>query len=173
MRHGSRTVNEAFAAFDLLDSLGVAIQPKEGFVPAKHGGRTFGQFEALENKLTSDVIDGVLTDGVKPIFGEGEVVFAQMPTAPKAEPLTSFFQATKVSESANSVIFHVRIKRGKRTPQQLLDLTGRRLYTNSDVVSTMPLIGGDAEEWEGFDFEMFKVGRQISDAQVEKERTKR
>ncbi|HEX9503483.1 MAG TPA: hypothetical protein VF974_04155, partial [Patescibacteria group bacterium] len=46
-------------------------------------------------------------------------------------------------------------------------------YTNSDVVSTMPLIGGDAEEWEGFDFEMFKVGRQISDAQVEKERTKR
>src|SRR5258708_12741851 len=51
-------------------------------------------------------------------------------------------------------------------------MTGRRLYTNSDVVSTMPLIGGDAEEWEGFDFEMFKVGRQISDAQVEKGRTK-
>jgi hypothetical protein len=71
------------------------------------------------------------------------------------------------------VILHVRIKRGKRTPQQLLDLTGRQPSTNSEVVSTMSLIEREAEDWEEFDFEMFKVGKQISDAQVVKERTKR
>jgi len=168
MRHSKRTVNEAMMAFDMLDRLGISTIVPVGFQPVKYGERTFGQLEALENKLTSDVIDDVLADRVKPVF-------AQALVAPKPAPLdlSSFFQATKGEETANSVIFHVRIKRAKRTPQQLLDLTGRRQSTNSDVVKTMLLIDREGQDWEEFDFEMFKVGKRISDAQVEKERAKR
>lgn len=92
---------------------------------------------------------------------------------PKPLPLkvAEFFSATKTGETADTVTFRVKIKRGARTPQQLLDATKRAEYKTDLVVSTMPLITGEGEE--EFDYVFFKPGKQTSDAAVEKERTKR
>ena len=45
----------------------------------------------------------------------------------------------------NTITVKVKVKRGQ-TPQQVLDGTGRTQYTNSTVVETMPIEGGDGEE---------------------------
>lgn len=62
MRHGNRTINEAVAAFDLLDALGVQLTPKSDFQGVKHGDETFGRIEALRNKLPDDIVSGLLAD---------------------------------------------------------------------------------------------------------------
>ena len=69
----------------------------------------------------------------------------------------------RVEAVNNIVVRHVAVNRA-RTPQQTLNATGRKQYTNSDVVATMPK--GDGDETEVF---FFKLGRYISDADLEKE----
>jgi hypothetical protein len=54
------------------------------------------------------------------------------------------------------------------TPQAVLDATGRKQYTNSDVVANMPKGEGDEAE-----VVFFKLGRYVSDADLEKEYEKR
>ncbi|MBI3952818.1 MAG: hypothetical protein HY336_02580 [Candidatus Doudnabacteria bacterium] len=176
MRHNTRTVDDAMVVFDWLDRMGINIVRPGDFQPAKFGGRTFGQFEALENKLSTPCVDQVLAHrDAKVIFVGGQAVVEPSERVQLAtpEPLDSFFQATKVSENESEALFHVRIKRGKRTGQQLLDLTGRRHYGPSDVLATMPLIASRGEEWEEFDFLMYKPGKQTPDSKVESTRTKR
>ena len=171
MRHNDKTVDDAMLAFDWLDRQGISLVAPENFQPVKFGSRKFGQFEAFENKLTTIGVDQVLAaNNVEVSISAGQMT-VELSSAPAPQPLASFFSATKGEETENAVVFHVKIKRGKRTPQQLLDYTGRRLYPNAYVVTTMPLIEG--RDWEEFDFEVFKVGKQISDVQVEKERAKR
>lgn len=51
-----------------------------------------------------------------------------------------------------------------RTPQQALDATGRKRYTNDDVVAVMPKGEGDEAE-----VVFFKLGRYVSDDDLEKE----
>ncbi len=70
----------------------------------------------------------------------------------------------------NTITVTVKVKRGQ-TPQQVLEGTGRKQYTNSTVVETIPLEGGDGEEEVEFVF--FKVGRSLPDSEVEVERKKR
>jgi len=52
----------------------------------------------------------------------------------------------------------------RRSPQEALDATGRRQYTNSGVLTAMPR--GEAEEVDVF---FFRLGRYVSDAELEKE----
>ncbi|OGE82017.1 MAG: hypothetical protein A3B10_04050 [Candidatus Doudnabacteria bacterium RIFCSPLOWO2_01_FULL_44_21] len=163
MRHNSKTVDDAVLAFDWLERQGISLVRPVDFQPVKYGSRTFGQFEAFENKLTTTGVDQILAD---------QATIAPVQPLQTPEPLASFFSATKVSETATEMVFHVKIKRGNRTPQQLLDLTGRRPYTNPDVVETMPLVVGNGQE-EDFEYVFFKPGRQTSDAAVETERTMR
>ncbi len=173
MRHSKRTADEAAMAFDILDRFGIGnIVPAE-FQPMKFGGRTFGQFEAIENKLGTSGVDQILgADKVTVTVVDGHATVEVLPKA-GLPSLASFFQATKLSESKTEALFHVRIKRGGRTGQQLLDLTGRRHYGPSDVPATMPLIGGAGEIWEEFDYLMYKSGKQTPDSEVEATRTKR
>ncbi len=70
----------------------------------------------------------------------------------------------------NTITVKVKVKRGQN-PQQVLDGTGRKQYTNSTVVETMPIEGGEGEEEVEFVF--FKVGRSLPDSEVEAERKKR
>ena len=165
MRHNTKTVDDAMLAFDWLERHDIAIVRPTDFQPVKFGGRMFGQFEALENKLTTAGVDQVLSD-------QATLTPVAKPT-PVVETLASFFSAMKVSKTDTEVLFQVRIKRGKRTGQQLLDLTGRRHYGPSDVPGTMPLIGGESEGWEEFDFLMYKSGKQTPDSKVEGTRTSR
>jgi hypothetical protein len=51
------------------------------------------------------------------------------------------------------------------TPQQVLDATGRRQYTDAKVVATMPRFGLLEDQRVYF----FKLGRYVSDAELEKE----
>ena len=75
----------------------------------------------------------------------------------------------------NTITVKVEVKRGL-TPQQVLDNTGRKQYTNSSAVASMPLIPGDDEIPEGNEaegtFVWFKPRRGITDAEVEQERAK-
>lgn len=70
---------------------------------------------------------------------------------------------TYVERFSNLIIRFVKVD-WSRTPQQALDATGRTQYTNSSVVATMPK--GDGKETEVV---FFRVGRNISDDDLEKE----
>lgn len=63
----------------------------------------------------------------------------------------------------NQIIRHAIVNR-TRTPQGALDATGRKQYTDTDVVAEMPQ--GDGDET---DVVFFKLGRYISDDDLEKE----
>jgi hypothetical protein len=116
---------------------------------------TDGQIENAVNKLrdamrkhrseiTSDVAQQVL--GVENL---GMMMFA--PFRERAEVISNLIvRTTKVNRA--------------RTPQQVLDATGRKQYTNSDVVATMPR--GEGSEAEVI---FFKLGRYVSDNELEKE----
>lgn len=74
----------------------------------------------------------------------------------------------RVSDQAGSKIsisIHVQVQADRSlTPQQALDATGRRKYTDAKVVQTMPR--GQGEEVEVI---FFNVGRWISDNDLQKE----
>lgn len=68
------------------------------------------------------------------------------------------------AEAINDLIVRrVKVNRG-RAPQQMLDATCLRQYTDPDVVKTMPR--GEGEEAE---IHFFKLGRYVSDEQLDRE----
>ncbi|MDO8569336.1 MAG: hypothetical protein Q7R89_00915 [bacterium] len=69
----------------------------------------------------------------------------------------------RVEAVSNMVTRHAHVDRA-RTPQEVLDATGRKQYTDRNVVNTMPR--GQGEE---VDIYFFKFGRYISDLDLEKE----
>ncbi|MDZ4205628.1 MAG: hypothetical protein U1C12_00200 [Patescibacteria group bacterium] len=69
----------------------------------------------------------------------------------------------RVDAVSNLIIRHVKVNH-TRTPQQVLDATGRKQYVNVSVVKTMPK--GEGEE---ADIYFFHLGRYVSDADLEKE----
>ncbi len=69
----------------------------------------------------------------------------------------------RVEAVSNMIIRHAKVNRN-RTTQQVLDATGRKQYTDSKVVKTMPK--GEGDEADVF---FFKLGRYVSDADLEKE----
>jgi len=72
---------------------------------------------------------------------------------------------TRIERRANTIVRRVKVNRN-RTPQQALDATGWKQYTDAAVVAGMPR--GAGEEAEVF---FFKVGRYVSDVDLEKEYT--
>ena len=69
----------------------------------------------------------------------------------------------RVEAVSSMIVRHVKVNRN-RTPQQVLDATGRKQYTDSKVVKAMPKGEGDET-----DVHFFKLGRYVSDADLEKE----
>ncbi|HXF43908.1 MAG TPA: hypothetical protein VNK70_00285 [Candidatus Paceibacterota bacterium] len=68
-----------------------------------------------------------------------------------------------VEAVSNLIIRRVKVDRS-RTPQEALDATGRKQYTNRSVVAAMPR--GEGEEVEVI---FFNLGRYVSDNDLEKE----
>ncbi len=69
----------------------------------------------------------------------------------------------RVEAMSNLIVRRVKVDR-MQTPQAVLDATGRKQYTNRAVVEAMPRGVGDEVE-----VYIFKVGRYLSDADLEKE----
>ena len=69
----------------------------------------------------------------------------------------------RVKAVSNMIVRRVKVNRG-RAPQEMLDATGRKQYTNREVVDNMPR--GEGEEVEVF---FFNVGLYLSDDELEKE----
>ncbi|MEK7604603.1 MAG: hypothetical protein AAB442_02305 [Patescibacteria group bacterium] len=69
----------------------------------------------------------------------------------------------RVEAISSMIVRHVAIN-VERTPQQVLDATGRKQYVNGDVVVTMPC--GTTPE---ADVHFFKLDRCVSDDDLEKE----
>ena len=69
----------------------------------------------------------------------------------------------RVEAQSNILVRHVRVDRS-RTPKKVLDATGRAQYTEGDVVKGMP--SGEGDETDVY---FFKLGRNISDDDLEKE----
>ena len=69
----------------------------------------------------------------------------------------------RVEAVSSMIVRHAKANRN-RTPQQVLDATGRKQYTDSKVVKAMPKGEGDET-----DVHFFKLGRYVSDADLEKE----
>ena len=85
--------------------------------------------------------------------GQGNLMIAEMVAV-----VRRFVEAT-----SNQITRRVKVDRS-RTPQEALDATGRKQHTNHRVVSAMP--HGEGEEVEVV---FFKLGRYISDADLEQE----
>lgn len=64
---------------------------------------------------------------------------------------------------SDMIVRHVGVKRSQ-SPQEVLNATGRKQYATKSVVATMPK--GEGEKTEAI---FFKVGRYISDDDLEKE----
>ncbi len=69
----------------------------------------------------------------------------------------------RVDAISDMIVRRVTVNRN-RTPQDMLDATGRNQYTDKDVVKAMPRGTGDEAE-----VIFFKVGRYLSDADLDKE----
>ncbi|MDO8548210.1 MAG: hypothetical protein Q7R71_00890 [bacterium] len=69
----------------------------------------------------------------------------------------------RVEAVSNIIVRRVKVDR-MRTPQAILDATGRKQYTDKSVVAAMPR--GEGVE---VDVHFFKLGRYISDADLDKE----
>ncbi len=70
---------------------------------------------------------------------------------------------TRTEAVSNLIVRCAKVNR-TRKPQEVLDATGRKLYTNEDVVNSMPK--GEGEEVEVV---FFNLGRYVSDADLDKE----
>ena len=81
------------------------------------------------------------------------------------KPLTPSTE-TKVTEMRVVVTVTVNQVNRTRNPQQVLDATGRRQYTNSAVVATMPSGGTGIEE--NVTVEFFPISKNASDDEVAK-----
>lgn len=99
-----------------------------------------------ESSLPKDSVQEVLED-------EGDVL---------AQEMFEVFRA-RVERHTNTIVRLVAVNRN-RTPQEALDATGRKQYTDASVVSSMPKGEGDKAE-----IFFFKVGRFASDDELEEE----
>ncbi len=73
-----------------------------------------------------------------------------------------------IERKRNTIIRAVKVNRS-RLPQEMLDATGRAKYLNDSVVEGIPRGEGNEE----VTVEFFKLGRYVSDNELEKEYTKR
>ena len=71
-----------------------------------------------------------------------------------------------IAEASNTIVCIVSKLDRNRTPQQVLDATGRRQYTDDSVVATMPSGGKGVEE--NVTVEFFKLGKYVSDDELAK-----
>lgn len=92
------------------------------------------------------------TEAVQTVLGQSELA---------GEQLAVFRH--RVEAVSNLIVRRVKVNRS-RTPQVVLEATGRKLYVNDNVVATMP--HGEGEETDVY---FFKVSRYLSDAALEKE----
>ncbi len=92
------------------------------------------------------------SDAVQQVFGQ-----------PELGPEWLAVLRKRVDTISNMIVRKVRVDRS-RDPQAVLDATGRNQYTDKKVVAGMPK--GEGEEVEVC---FFKLGRWISDADLEKE----
>lgn len=70
-----------------------------------------------------------------------------------------------IAEVTNILTRNVTVNRDL-IPQQLLDLTGRKQYTNQSVVTSMPHNGTGTQQVQ---VEFFKLSRYVSDDELERE----
>ncbi|HSX25179.1 MAG TPA: hypothetical protein VLG69_04405 [Candidatus Andersenbacteria bacterium] len=71
----------------------------------------------------------------------------------------------RVEAISDMIVRHAKVDRG-RTPQKVLDDTGRKQYTTREVVDSMP--HGD-ENGEEVDVHFFKLGHFVNDVDLDKE----
>lgn len=91
-------------------------------------------------------------DAVQQVLGQDEL---------GSDLLTVFRKRVEVV--SNRITRRISVKRN-RTPQDMLDATGRNQHTDKGVVKSMPRGTGDETE-----VIFFKVGRYINDADLDKE----
>ena len=96
--------------------------------------------------------DELPSDAVQQVFGQ-----------PELGPEWLTVLRKRVEAISNMIVRRVTVNRN-RTPQDMLDATGRNQYTDKGVVKAMPRGTGDEIE-----VVFFKVGRYLSDADLEKE----
>jgi len=92
------------------------------------------------------------SDAVQYVLGQPEYVAEQVTVLRK-----------RVEAISDMIVRHAVVNRN-RTQQEMLDATGREKYTDRRVVDTMPRGEGDE-----VDVYFFKLGRYISDADLQKE----
>ncbi len=145
-----------------------AVTYPSGFEKLKYGERTLGQLEALENKLTTPVVDAILADKLM-VKIEGDTVVV---TTKSRTPSPINFWARKMEEGADRVVFEYRIHQTNHTGRQFLEETGRTVYANLKIVERMPLVpvslGGEFGR-----FVFFKPSGPLADSVVERERQAR
>lgn len=92
------------------------------------------------------------SDAVQHVLGQPEYVAAQVAVLHE-----------RVEAVSDLVVCHVSVNR-TRTPLEAINATGRAKYLDDNVVATMPQGEGDEA-----DVIFFKLGRNISDADLDKE----
>ena len=97
------------------------------------------------------------TEAVQTVLGQSEFAGEQL----------AIFRR-RVEMISNMIIRRIRVNRSL-TPQQALDATGRKQYTDRDVVNSMPHGEGDEAEVVFFKLDLSKRGGYISDNDLEKE----
>jgi len=128
------------------------MESMNSFKPATSG--QIGRLEEMYGDgLKSLPLDGTAVEGVieDPILGPALVK--------ELAGVTRKY----VEARGGMIVRRVRVDR-KLTPQQMLDATGRKQYTDKTVVDNMPRGEGDE-----VDFYFFKASRQLTDAELEEE----
>lgn len=92
------------------------------------------------------------SDAVQLVLGQSELADEQF----------QLFRA-RVEAQSNIIVRHVRVDR-TRTPKEVLAATGRSQYVTDSVAKTMPKAEG-----EKTDVYFFRLGRSVSDDDLEKE----
>lgn len=116
---------------------------------------TDGQIDKAADVLRAQVRkhrDVLPSDAVQQVLGNEQLGHKLF------EVFRSFVEAV-----AGMIVRHAKVNRS-REPQQALEATGLRLYTDGKVVKAMPK--GSGEETDVY---FFKVGRWISDADLDNE----
>lgn len=111
---------------------------------------TPGQIGKIQELLAADLrkSEGLPSEFVQQIIEtQGDSLVAELVSA----------ICRRVEAVSNLVVRRVKVDRS-RTPQQILDATGRRQYTDPGVVKAMPR--GEGEEAE---VHFFRLGRYVSD----------
>ena len=121
----------------------------------EQGGMTDGQIDKAVDIFRSALRKHRMelgTNAVQQVLGIGEL----------GPELLAVFRK-RVEAVSDMIVRRVKVDRDQ-TPQRVLDATGRKQYTDSDVVTAMPC--GEGEEVE---FHFFKLGRYVNDNELEKE----